>query len=336
MPKLDITGLDRELRSKQIQSIYIITGPETHLAQSAFRMIKEACGVSAGDDVSLKTFSGKETRIEGVFATLRTVSMFGGRPVVAIREAESLSKDVLDALADYCVSPVESSTLVVIGEKLDGRTRFMQTASKNGTLIECKQLYMNQIPSWVGIESKRQGRQISQDAARFLSEIVGNDLGALSQSIERIILYIGEKKIIDLKDVEEAVAETRQRDVFELTDAVGLRQLSKAMSILHNVLENGESPILLLNMLARHFRILSKAKEISGRMEDGSQIAKYLGVHPYFAKNYLAQAKEFSKNELRASFNILHRCDRELKSSRVAKERIIEKALLGLHGLRKA
>jgi len=130
--------------------------------------------------------------------------------------------------------------------------------------------------------------------------------------------------------VEEAVADTHQRDVFDLTDAVGRKQLSRALSYLHNLIQNGQPPPLILHMLARHFRILAKAKEIAGRAADRGEMARYMGVNPYFAGGYIEQSKNFSKSEIRGSFAILHRCDREVKSSRLPRERIIERAIIAL------
>ena len=65
-------------------------------------------------------------------------------------------------------------------------------------------------------------------------------------------------------------------------------------------------------MIARHVRILIKAREVGGRIADNQELARYLGVHPFFAKNYAAQARNFSAQELRRFFQVLARCDRSL------------------------
>lgn len=327
MPKLDVTELDRELRQKRIRSLYAIVGAEHHLALSALRAIQEAVKHEGGDASSSTAVSARGARPEGVLTSLRTVPLLGGRPLVVIREGEVLTKEMQEALADYALAPVESSTLVIVAEKLDGRGRLLQAAAKNGAIIECKPLYADRLPSWINMEARRQGRQISQEAARFLADMVGGDLGQLSQALERIILFVGERRLIELGDVEGVIAETHQHNVFEFTDAVGTRRWPRALSLLTNILDNGESPVMVLAMLARHFRILSKAKEIAGRMTDTAEIAGYLGVRPFFVRSYTEQARNFSKGELRGAFRLLHRCDRELKSSRLRKERVLEKVL---------
>ncbi len=329
---MDITALDKELRAGTIRPAYAVVGAEAYLAQGAMRRIQETVtkGETASSGESMRhVYDGREAKAEAVMSALRNVSLFGGGgTLVVLRDAEKLPKDTVEALTDYLASPAEGSTVVVQAEKLDGRTRFMQTMRKKGAIVECKPLYDNQIPGWINMEVRRRNLQISQEAARFLSDLVGNDLGQLIQAIERVAIYIGDRKVIDLKDIEESVAETHQHTIFELTDAVGQRKLTKAMGYLENILSGGEHPLMILRMLARHFRILIKAREVGGRMNDNAQIAKYLGVHPFYAKNYMGQSRNFSMSELKRAFRVLHRCDRELKSSRVSSLRILERAFI--------
>jgi DNA polymerase-3 subunit delta len=330
MPKLDITKLDSELRKGNIRPIYAVVGPEMHLRSTARKLIEDAVSRAGGSGESRHVFSAKEIDGAGIVENLKSVSLFSGRNLVIVREADKLKKDAVEVLTGYAAAPVTESTLVLEAEKLDGRSKFMRVVEKNAAVVECKALYANQLPSWVGMEVKRQGKQISMEAARFLAEIVGNDLGQLAQAIERVSLYVGDRKLIELKDIEEAVVETAQRTVFELGDAIGNRRVDRALSILTNLLDAGQAPLFILNMISRHVRILIKAREVGGKLGGGPELARYLGVHPFFAKNYAEQAKNFSAQELRRYFRALARCDRSLKSSRLPRERILEKLIFEL------
>lgn len=334
MPRIDITALDKELRQGRIAPIYVIAGDEPYLADGALRMLRAALGAEGEEAYNVSTFSARDADPDKLLGALRTLPMMGGRPVVILRDGEELAKEgrkrLLEAITAYAAAPLDTATLIIKATKVDGRLKLMQLVAKAGSVVECKRLYDDKLPSWVGMEVKRRGRQISFEAAKFLAEMVGNDLGQLAGSIERLILYVGDRKLIELKDVEEAVTETHQRDIFELTDAVGQRRLPRALSYLHNLVENGQPAPLILHMLARHFRILAKAREVEGRMTDRSEIARYLGVNPFYVGNYVSQARNFSKQELRRSFHELHRCDRAIKSSRLPKERVLERAIISI------
>ncbi len=332
MAKLDVTALDKELKSGRVRPVYAMVGPESYLARGSVELVRKTLDGDEFHAPSLTSYTGIEAKAELVINALRTGSLLGGSPLVIIRDADKMPKDTQEALVTYLKNPVESSTLILVAAKLDGRSKMMQLLGKAGVVVDCKPLYENKIPYWINMQVKRGGKVISQEAARFMAEMVGNDLGQLSQAIERVSIYIGDRKAIELADVEQAIAETHQRTIFELTDAVGKRNLSLSLSLLQNLLENGVPPVMIVTMFARHFRILMKAKEVEGRMGDDGGLAKYLGVHPFFMKNYLQQSKNFSNSELRRSFSTLHRCDREIKSSRVVKQRILERAIFKLIG----
>ena len=74
-------------------------------------------------------------------------------------------------------------------------------------------------------------------------------------------------------DVEELVAETRQRNVFELTKTIGAGDVPRALALLANMLRNREPALRIQFMLARQMRQIWRAKELlaagAGRTLDG-------------------------------------------------------------------
>lgn len=329
MAKIDVIQLERELRQGNIRPFYIIVGEEAYLALSAQKRVEEAVTGGSPNDFSRTVFEGKETSFNKFKDALNSLPLFGSRQLVTVKSAEAINKETLEKLVECFDEPPKTSTAIFIATKIDGRGRFMQAASKNPkvAVVECKPLYPNQVPYWINMEVKRQGMNISQEGANYLSDIVGSDLGALSQAIERLILFVGKRRAIELSDIEEAIAETTQRSIFELMDTIGLRQKGKSIAVLNNLLDFGTQPILILNMMARHFRILTKAKEVDGNCPS-AEAATYLGVKPFFVKGYLEQSRKFTQSELKKKFAALSKCDRDLKSSRIPKERILERLVL--------
>ena len=331
MAKIDIVQLDRELRQNKIRPFYIIVGTENYLALSSQRMIEASVKDKSSHESARTILEGKGLTTQNLLDSLQAIPLFGEKQLVIIKNAQNISKSVLDELIPFFSKPFTSSSTVLVATKLDGRSRFAQAAVKSPHvgMVDCKPLYPNQVPSWINMEMHRHKKQISQEAAHYLADLVGNDLGSLAQALEHITLFVGSRPTVELKDVEEAIAETTQRSVFELTDAIGNRNEKRSLAILKNLLDHGTSPVLILNMIARHFRILTKAKEIEGR-STSHEVANYLGVKPFFAKNYLEQSHKFKEGELKKKFGALSQCDRELKSSRIPKERILEKLILEL------
>lgn len=316
MPKLSIQELDKELRFKKLRPAYLIYGAENYLIHTAIKRIRDHLSVQA------ETFSAKSTSLSEILMSAKTVSMWSPKRLLIVSDSEKIAE--AEQLSSYLKKPLEDVTLIFTAEKMDGRTKFAQIFNEHGAVIECKPLYDNQLPDWVRMEAQTKGKAISLEAARMLPELVGKNLGELSQAIEKLILYVGAKPSIDLNDVEIVLTETGERTVFEFGNAVGSRDISKALHILQRMNESGENEVMILTMLARHWRLLLKAKEAGNNEYD---LARTLGVNPFFAKDYARQCSSFKLEELKRGFKQLYFTDKLLKSSKMPKWMILEKCV---------
>ena len=58
--------------------------------------------------------------------------------------------------------------------------------------------------------------------------------------LEKLLLYVGEKKRITLGDVETMVLAAKQRSLYELTDAVSAKDRVRALQMLDAILSSGD------------------------------------------------------------------------------------------------
>jgi len=326
MPTLTIQELDKELRNKVLRPIYYIYGPENYLARTATALIKEHVKKLAGEGFAPDRFSAKSATPSEIVACAETVPMWVQHRLIIVDDADAFKET--GELGAYFGRPVASATLVFLAQKSDGRTKFAQLCSTKAAVIECKSLYENKIPDWLRMEAKEMGKTISIDAADTMTELVGTSLGELHSSLEKVILYIGAKKTIDVDDVETVLTETSRKNIFAFTDAVGSKKISDAVHCLDRLLAFNESEIMMLSMLARHWRILIKTKEAMLRgTVDRFSLMSLLGVKQFLVDKYLQQAKLFTTKELKDGFKKLYGTDKLLKSSKLSKKTLLKKCV---------
>ena len=65
------------------------------------------------------------------------------------------------------------------------------------------------------------GKALTTDAVLRLIEIVGCDLRRMDNEIEKLAVYVDDKKTIDAADVDQATAWVREFDSYELDNALG-------------------------------------------------------------------------------------------------------------------
>lgn len=330
MPKFKFDEIEKLTSKGRLFPVYLIYGPEQYFIRLLVDKIAGVYKAESGAEIERHSAVGLDA--VSVVDGLKTLPMWSKGKLVIISDASGLSEKSKNSLLGYFESASSSTILIITASKFDGRTKFCKTAEKNGAVVEVKTIYENQVPFWINRECRAKGFTISQEAAHFMTGLVGTDLSAMSQAVEKIVLYIGDgKKLIELSDVETVLSDTSKKSIFDLTNAAGSKDLSIASDRLLNLLRNNESPVVVVNMLARHWRLLLKVKELlEKRPVSERDMASRLGVHPFFLKDYVSQSKNFTKRNLVRGIKSLWRADVSVKSSRLPRETILDNLIVDM------
>jgi DNA polymerase-3 subunit delta len=129
------------------------------------------------------------------------------------------------------------------------------------------------------------------------------------------MINLNGKKRISAEDVQKFVALSRNFSVFDLTDAIGYKDLGRALGMLNQMLESGESATGILAMIARHFINLMKLKSAQSQKKSQEEIAALTGIPPYFLEKSLKMAEKYSLPQIKRTFERLLETDLALKTS---------------------
>jgi DNA polymerase-3 subunit delta len=140
-------------------------------------------------------------------------------------------------------------------------------------------------------------------------------LREVQNEIDKLFIYVGDKNSIDVDDVNSVVGMSKQYNVFELQKAVGQKRLGHAMEIVERMINAGESPIGMIVMLTKYFQKIWLLKELRSGNTNEYQLAASLNVSPFFMKDYLEAARNYSDVEVENSFASLLKTDERLKMS---------------------
>ncbi len=336
---MDVTELARQLRADEPAAAYLICGEEGALVDRALGLISErVLAAAAQPDLALTRLDGRDSTAAEVEAAARTGSLFGGRRLIVLRDAQSLGAEEQKRLAVYLAEPVPTTSLVLVVRGAGPKTRdprrskaakaaraYKKAIEKGGgTVVDCPRPKPRELPRLAEKLLEQGGLQVDRDGLYALVEAIGEDLGALDQAIEKLALYKGGRGRVAAADVVEVVADTRTQSVFDLTDAAAEGRLRQALVGLRRMLRDGESPLALLGHLARHFRNLARVQSLAQRGEGSDSIRQALGLHPFVVKKSLKQARRFSPPGLARRLQQLGLADRRLKSSGLADALVLE------------
>jgi DNA polymerase-3 subunit delta len=297
------------LKKGTTPSICYLYGEESFLLDRTTRLLLERAIDPALKDFNFNVFYGNESKGVDIVDAAQTLPMFAERRAVLVKRAESLTAAACEVLLPYLRNPATTTCLIFTGTKIDQRKKFFVELKKYGTLVEYKRLYDNKLSTFIQGEASVHGKPIEPAAADLLSFLIGNNLQEISSQIEKLVVYAGARSRISVEDVQTIASSSKSFTVFELAKYLCLKDLQNALKSLDTLFRNGEETPMMIGALTRHFRQLWQVREMLDRKTAKADIAKEVGINPYFMDDMISQAKNFGRGTLRNIFEELYRCD---------------------------
>lgn len=297
------------LKKGSVPNVCYLYGEESFLVERATRLLLERAIDPSLKDFNYNVFYGNESKGVDIVDVAQTLPMFAERRAILVKRAESLSAAACEVLLPYVQKPSASTCLIFSGAKIDQRKKFFLELKKHGELVEFKRLYDNKISAFIQNEATVHGKPIEPAAADLLSFLIGNNLQELSSQIEKLVVFAGTRPRITLEDVRAVASSSKAFTVFELARYLCVKDLHNTLKSLDTLFRNGEETPMMIGALSRHFRQLWRVRELLDRKAAKPDIAREVGINPYFLDDMIMQAKNFRRGELQGIFSELYRCD---------------------------
>lgn len=325
----------QQARAGQLLPVYVVAGEERLVRDEVVTEIRNAAldgGLAAFNE---DKFTAGETDIEKIVTAALTVPMMAKRRFVLIRGAErwdgAEASGPFDRLTEYAAAPVPSTCLVVVATKIDGRRKLVLAARKQGYFVACDPLDARALVPWIVERTRLKGHAIERELAELLAALAGPDLSSLDDAIERLSLYSGPGQPIDERAISECVARVRLADTWALVEAVGTRDLGRALRTLADAYDPRDRGLPLLGALAWSVRQLARyqAEVTAGAAPDLA--AKRAGVfQPYRARELANKARAVPSKEVERWLLVVAETDLALKGSRRSPEAVLEDMVMRL------
>ena len=327
----------------EIYPVYFLYGPEDYLIEEEIQKLLNQTLSQKERGFNFHVFNSEEHNSQEIIQTAQTLPMFSQYRFVLISEADHMDEEKVEALMEYIQKPSPSTCLVLYGQTIGPWRAYRKEIEKVGKVTEHPRLRGKTLASWVRKRMQKKGKPLSEDAEEYLIEIVGDHLYDIDNALEKVFLSVGEKRRIELSDVEEITTDVKISTVFDLTDAIGHQNLEKALGILEKAMESGAisfkkeqdpskmDPVpLLLSMMAKQYWSMLVIKEMSAHHREVGELVKELGTSPWNIKKLVDQGKNFSEASLQEGIQKCHQTDLAIKRSRGPKDLLMEKLVIDL------
>lgn len=284
--------------------LYWLEGDEEYFIEQLMSAAPEYLLSPEQRDFNLMVFYGKDCQWTELVNSCRRYPMFADRQVVLLREAQSM-KD-LEKLESYVENPT-ATTVLIVGykeKKLDARKRFTKLVKENGVVLTTRKLYANELHAWAEQWLQTHKRKMDPKALSLLIDHVGDDLSRMANELDKLMLNVSDKEVVNESHIEEYIGISREYNPFELQRALAQRQLAKALQIVQYFESNPKSaPIQLV--LPTLYSFFSKAMLVFGA-GSSAPLATVIGVPPFAVKEYQSAANLYGYAGLEQILLMLH------------------------------
>ena len=338
--------LQATIKRNGLAPLYVVVGEEAFLRDSIVQTIRSAAkqlsGASEESTESDEQFFnydvlyGDETDALEVLTIAQEMSFFAARRLVIMTWAEKLPAKEGEALIPYFLNPTETTTLVIVAAKLDGRLKWVQQIKKNAVFIDCAPLYENQRMGWIRKQAAQSGIKLEENALQMLRELSADGLYVTHSEIEKLSTYLPLGASGTGQDVEAIRGMEPGASVFDLSDAIGSGETGKALHIIAKNIEIGEAPLRILGALIWQVRRVWKAKDLLQKGIPQSKVAREVGIPPFRAAEFFRQVWQWSEPQLRLAWGEFCQADSALKGSASASpRRVLDALVISLCGVSK-
>lgn len=341
---------------REFAPVYYLHGDDDFLKDASLDGLLDAALDSTTRDFNCEIRSGASLDAETVGSLLGTPPMLAERRAVVIRDVQLLKKAARTELDRYLKSPASDTLAVLItpaGQKVD--------AGLAALAVSCafEPLTPERVRRWIVHHATTVlGVSVTTEAAVLLQQSVGNDLQMLASELDKCASYAlgaigrtdagaaldGPVALVDDAVVSAVVGVRRGETVVDLLDAIAVRDVQRALSLLPFVLAQPKvNAVQILMMLGTQMLALSwgRAKRDGGA--NPGQLAREYSSYLKQAGGFVGRpwgeamsvwsraVEHWTAEELRRALRLLLQADVAIKDSRVSnEEQIMMSLILGL------
>jgi DNA polymerase-3 subunit delta len=222
-------------------------------------------------------------RIRSAIEALQTLPFFGTTKVVWLKNANFLGDDpkarsaavqsALEEFSELLDRGLGSGvTFLISATDVDKRRGFYKMLVKRAELQVFDRLdsgragWEEEATEIVRLRAKKRKLQFEDNALDLFVLLTGGDTRQIENELEKVDTFLGKDRAVDVDLVREIVPLSRAGIIFELSNALAVRHLELALTLVRRLLDQGESAIgILLAAIVPTIRNLLLAKDLMER-----------------------------------------------------------------------
>jgi DNA polymerase-3 subunit delta len=325
--------LREDIKKGSYQRLYLFCGEEHYLIKHYELEMRKNIVPAGTEAMNLSIYQGKDVTADMIADAAETLPFFNEYRLILAKNTGFFAqgrKDESEKMSDYIAEIPETSVIIFIESDVDKRNGLYKKTAKAGRAVEFKTPQEKDLKDWIVKYGGSRHKKISSAAAICLLRTVFNDMDTLSSELDKLIAYKGDESEITSADIETVCNKSLESRIFDLVGAIGNKNTSVALDMFGDMLQLKESPIMVLTMIARQFRLILLCKHLADKKMSQDQIANKLGIRGFIVRECLKQGGNFSIHALKKALEECLSMDVKIKTGQMNDKLAVEMLILSV------
>lgn len=307
-------NIKEDINKKTFKPVYLLYGSEDYLKHLYRDKLKEAL-VGKDDSMNYSYYEGKAIDIPSVISIANTLPFFSEHRVIVL-ENSGFFKAAND-FSEYMKEIPSTTTILFIESEIDKRNKLYKAVKSVGYISEMNGLDEKNLKLWIVSLLNKEKKKVTEKTLDYFISRVGTDMENIQSEVEKLVCFSMEREIITIKDIDTICTVQLENQIFQMIDAIAMKQQEKALSLYYNLLALKEKPMGILYLVTRHFNILLQIKNMKRVGISQSEMAAKVSVPPFAVKKYLGQVNNFTSETLQEAVSFATDIEERIKTGRL-------------------
>ena len=311
--------------------IYVIAGGEKPAVDARCDEVLNELLAPEQRTTGLFNADADEVTASDVLDELRTLPFLTQKRVVLVRDADKFVSRNRELLEKYFENPSPTGILILTVSKWDSRTRLARKLPKVGELITITPPKAWQVPAkLVQYAADAHDKTLSKAAAEMLIELTGEELVRLYGEIDKLALFVQDKKLISPEHVASLTGNNRLFDIFNVIDSIIAGNVTRSVNQLRKLFAADRyAGYKVLGAFAFHFRKMFNAKVLLEKGYHRGRVENELRIW-YNKDGFFDHVRKMTLQELGQGLQHLAAIDYKIKTGQTKAHVAVEQVVFKL------
>lgn len=308
----------KSFRQKKFLPIYLFSGEDEFGIEEALKIADESISPFISSDFDKEVLYGDEQNANTIINNASAFPFASEKKLIIVKEFDKLRDK--KQLSPYINTPADFSVLILvqIGAIENFNTEPYKSLLQNKFIFDAKDLKGKYLIEWLINTVHSNEKEITNENAQNLIDIVGESRNLLEAQLEKIFNYLGNNKDISFESLNSMSSLLKEYSIFDLQNVIGKKNKKEALKVGLNLLEKATESnkiISIIAMLTKYFTQLMRIKELSDNNTTAEDGAKIIGTHSFYYPGYVQAQNLYGEKGLYRAAQALLKADLAVKTS---------------------